>query len=197
MLEFVQEEVVDFAPFVDRFRCHAAAQRFSQIEQTLVASNANILFDFCHRHGLALVFRQGQMVDAILQRADGFQHRFLERMAHGHNFACRFHLRAESAVALFEFIERETRNFRDDVIQSRLESRIGSAGDRVLHFIQSQADSDLRRHLRNRITGRFTRQSRRTADARVHFDDVVVERVRIQRQLDITAAFDFQGTDDL
>ena len=67
---------------------------------------------------------------------------FLERAADGHRFAHAFHLRGERGVGLREFLEGETRNLGDDVINARLEARGGFARDVVLEFVEQVADGE-------------------------------------------------------
>ena len=58
---------------------------------------------------------------AGLERANALAQRFLKGAADGHHFADRFHLRGERGVAAGKFFELPLGNFRDDVIDARLE----------------------------------------------------------------------------
>ena len=109
-----------------------------------------------------------------------------------HDFAGRFHLRTEFAIRQIEFFKRPARNFNDDVVKRRFKRRFRFAGNGVFDFTERFAERHFRRHFRNRIAGRFGRERRRAAHARIDFDDIVLIRMRIERVLHIAAAFDFQ-----
>ena len=70
----------------------------------------------------------------------------LERAANGHRFADAFHLRGERGIGLREFLEGETRNLGDDIINARLEARGRLARDVVLEFVEQVADGEFGRN---------------------------------------------------
>ena len=77
-----------------------------------------------------------QAAAANLQRAQTFLQAFLERAANSHRFAHALHLRRQRRVGLREFLEGETRNFGDDVINGRLEL---AGVSRVMSFLSSSS----------------------------------------------------------
>src|SRR5438045_7924993 len=64
-----------------------------------------------------------------VKRANAFHQRFFERAADRHNFADRFHLRAEVFVSSGEFLELPFGNFDHDVVERRLEAGWRLAGN--------------------------------------------------------------------
>ena len=67
-----------------------------------------------------------------LQRAQAFLQAFPERAPDGHRLAHAFHLRGQRRVGLREFLEGKPRNFRDDVVNARIEARGGLVGWTIL-----------------------------------------------------------------
>ena len=137
------------------------------------------------------------MVDvahARLQRTNRLQQRLLHRAADRHHLARGLHLRTQLVRGVRELVEREARHLRHHVVQRRLERR-RRVGDADL--VEGQTHGDLRTHARNRVARSLRRQRRRTRHARVHLDQVVLERERVQRELHVAAALDLQCPDDL
>ena len=87
---------------------------------------------------------------AGVKRANAFHQRFFERPADGHDFADRFHLRAEVFVSSGEFLELPLGNFYDHVVKRGLETRWSLARDVVGNLVERVTDGQLRRNLRNR-----------------------------------------------
>ncbi len=114
-----------------------------------------------------------------------------------HHLAGRLHLGPQRAVGGREFVERPARDLGDHVVQRRLERGRGFAGDRVGQFVEAESNRDLGRNARDRVAGSLGGQRRRAAHARVHLDHPVLERIRVQGQLDVAAPGDVQGVDDL
>ncbi len=159
-----------------------------------------------------------QRPSADLEAAHGFLQRRLEAAVDRHHLARRLHLRADLAVAEGELVERPARDFDHAVVQRRLERRRRALRHRVGYLVQPFADRDLGRDARDRVARRLRCQRRAARHARVDLDDVVGRRVeavarlrlrtvrpgprhdvgtRRQCELNIAAAFDAQGADDL
>ena len=113
-----------------------------------------------------------------------------------HHLAGRLHLRAQRPVRRGELIERPARDLDDAVVERRLEGRARLPGDGIRDFVQATSRRDLRGDPRDRISRRLRRQRRGAAHSRIHLDDVVPIRSRVQRKLDIAPAFDAQRPDD-
>ena len=131
---------------------------------------------------------------SALQRPDRFEQALLKGPAHAHGLSRRFHLGAQILIGIGKFVEGKTGHLGDDIVQSRFE-----AGGRIgqLYFIQRQANADPGRDCGNRIAGGFGGQGRGTGNSGVDFDQVILERSGIQRELDVAAAFHPQGPDQL
>ena len=93
-----------------------------------------------------------------------------------------------------ELIEGEAGQLCDDVVQFGLESSIGVGN---LDLFQAHAHSDLCSDTGDGVAGSLGSQSGRTGNAGVDLDQVVLRGVRIQCELDVTAAFDLQLGDEL
>ena len=102
--------------------------------------------------------------------------------------AHRLHRGGQSSVGTGELLESEPRSLDDDVVERRLEASRGFLGDVVDDLVERVADGKLGRHLRDRVTGRLRRQSRRAGDTRVHLDDDQAAVLRVHRELDVAAA---------
>ena len=95
---------------------------------------------------------------------------FLEASANGHDFTNRLHLEAEAGVSPMEFIEVETRNFYDYVIQGRLKECAGCLGNRVFEFIQVKTDGQFGCDFRNWVSCCFGGQGGTSTYPWVDFD---------------------------
>ncbi len=125
----------------------------------------------------------------VLEAAQRLLQRFLEGPPDGHGFADRFHLRAETRLGLGKLLEGEARHLGHDVVDGRLERRgRGAAGNLVLQLIEGVADGELRRHARNRETGRFRGECRRARHPRIHLDDDQPAVAGIDGELHVGAA---------
>ena len=92
-------------------------------------------------------------------------------------------------IGLGKLIKWEACDLGDDVVNRRFKGS-RRVGDR--NFIQRQADRNLAGNARDREAGRFGSQRRGTGNPRVDFNDIVIERKRIKRKLDVATAFNFQ-----
>ena len=89
------------------------------------------------------------------------------------------------------------RDFANDVVERRFEAGGRALGDVVFQLVQAVSEAQFRRDEGQRITGRFGRQRRRTAQPGVHLDHAVVFRVRVEGVLHIAFADDPDVPDDL
>ena len=131
---------------MDFFQREARAERVCHKEHTFGAGVRQFAADF--RFVFAARIETAQ---ARFQAAQGFLETFLNGAAHRHHFAHRFHLRGQAVVCGGEFFKRKTRDFSYHIVDGRLERRgRAAAGDVVAQLVQRKADSQFRRHLRNR-----------------------------------------------
>ena len=191
VLEFFEEEHVDFRVVVYQHQVDAAADELRYGVQTVVGAGADVFQQAVGRP--AVEFPVVDVADARFQRAYRLEQRFLHRTAHGHHFARGFHLRPQHVRRVRELVEREAGYLGHHVVERGLERSRG-VGD--ADFVQRQPHRYLGAHPRNRVTRSFRRQGRRARHARVHFDQIVLERQRVQGELHVAAPLDFQLADD-
>ena len=191
VFEFFEEEHIDFCSIVNHTEVNAKADELSNGIETVVGSSADI---FEKASSVPIIkFFVVDVAYTSFERAHSFEKRFFESAANAHNFACSLHLSAESVLGSSKFVEWETSYFSNYVVESRFE-RSRSICD--LDFVEAEANGDFRTYASDRVTAGFRSKGRRTAYARVYFDEVVVERVRVESKLNVATAFDFQFAND-
>ena len=196
VLVAVQEPGVDHGDVVNLVDGHdAAAQCLADDQQTLVVDLSNTGLDFLIRPSLEL--GHDKAVQLHLNAADGLHHRLLKGRCNRHDLTGRLHLGAERVVCVNELIKRPARELGDNIVEGRLEASVGLAGDRVHDLVQTVADCDLSGNLCDRETGRLGCQRGRTGNTGVYLDNCVLERVRVQCVLYVTATLDAQLGDDV
>ena len=104
----------------------------------------------------------------FFQGADGLEQTLLPRSADAHDFARGLHARTQSLVCLGKLIERPARELTDDVIQSRLETRVSLAGNAVYDFVEVIAYRNKRGDFRDGITRSFACKRGRTRNSGVY-----------------------------
>ena len=150
------------------------------------------------RHGelggerLVIDFLVGTIADEAeafdLQAAQGLLQALLEGAADRHGLADGFHLRGERFVGTGEFLEGETRDLGDDVVDGGLERGGRVARDVVFQLIERVADGELRGDLCDGEAGGLRRERGAAADARIHLDDDHAARVGMHGELDVGPA---------
>jgi hypothetical protein len=114
----VQEPLVNRGDFVQFRDSHAAFQSLVHHEQPRIGDSVE------HFANLRITVirepRQVEVREPEFRTADGFENRRLETVGDCHDFARRFHLRAELVSSVHELVERPFREFHGDVVQSRL-----------------------------------------------------------------------------
>ena len=191
VLELLQEEHVDLGVVVDERQVDAVANQLRNGVEAVVGTLLDVGQHLVVRHRVELLVVD--VADARLERAHSFEQALLHRAAHRHHLARGFHLRAEFVRRVGELVEGETRHLRHHVVERRLE-RGGSVGQPDL--VERQPHGHLGRNAGDRIAARLRRQRRRARHTGVDLDQVVFERQRVERELHVTTAFDFERTDD-
>ena len=165
------------------FAAHAALESFEEPVKAVRAGHVEL---FAQERGRDFGGRAPR--GARLERADALAERFLECAADGHHFADRFHLRGERGIGAREFLELPLRNFRDHVVDGRLEARRRLARDVVGNFVERHADGELGGDFRDREAGGLARERGAARDARIHFDHGHAAGFGIDGELDVRAA---------
>src|SRR5437762_10411087 len=88
-----------------------------------------------------------------LETAQCFLQRFLERAPDRHRLADTLHPRRQRCVRLRKFLERETRDLYDAIINGWLEAGWRFARDVVFNFIECVTDGEFGRDFCNREAG--------------------------------------------
>ena len=133
----------------------------------------------------------------LLEGADGLHEAALEVVRDRHHLTGCLHLGTEGVLCSDELIERKTRHLDDAVVEHRLEGCVGLTGNGVLDLIEGVAQCDLRGYLRDRVTGCLRCEGGGSGYTRVYLDDAVLEALRIQGILYVTAAGDTELGDDV
>ena len=171
-----EEPAVNFGELEDVLDGEAGAQGVADEEDAFGIRHAQLADDDIAREDVAVAIDFGadapgfavaaQAAAADFEGAEALLQAFLERAADAHGFADGFHLRVERRVGLREFLEGEARDFHDDVINARLETRGGFARDVVLEFVEQVADGEVRREIRIQRQGAMAR-SRKEKSSRL------------------------------
>ena len=66
-----------------------------------------------------------------------------------------------------------------------------------MNFVQRHADADLRGHTGDRVAAGLGSERGRPRHAGVDFDEIILERLRVERELHVAAALDLERADDL
>src|SRR5260221_3459396 len=196
--ELPQEPRIDVRDLVQMLDGPAAADRAEHVPHAAVARNGQLL----PQRAIVFVVHAGrteqQAAAPELQRPDPLHERFLERAADRHRLADRLHLRRQRAIGLRELLEVPARNLDDDVVDRRLEGRGSEPRDVVRDLVQVVAKSELCGNLRDRETGGFRRERRRSRHARIHLDHGHSAVRRVHGELDVrSAGLDADLADDL
>ena len=115
-------------------------------------------------------------------------HRFLEGAADGHGLADGFHRGGQNGVGGREFLEGETWDLGDDVVDGRLEGGGRLAGDVVADLVERVADGELGGDFSDRETSGLGGEGGGTGDAGIHLDDDHASGLRVGGELDVRAA---------
>ena len=98
--------------------------------------------------------------EARFHRAERLLQAFFKGAPDGHGFADGFHRGRKPGVRSREFFKGEARDLGDDIVDRRLETCRGDAGNVVCQLVQRVADSQFRRDLGNREAGCLRGQCR-------------------------------------
>ena len=160
------------------------------------------VIDYSKLSGQFLIIQMGEIIGhqtvyMLLQGTDGFHQGAFKVIADAHDFAGCFHLSSQCSLGTDKFIERQTRDLDNAIVQHRLETCIGFACDGIFDLVQGVAQCDLCGNFCNRVAGCFGCQCRGTGYTRVYFDYAVFEAFRVQGILYVAAAGDAKLADDV
>ena len=122
------------------------------------------------------------------QGTHGLLEGLLETAPDRHRLTDRFHRGGQHGRAATEFLERESRNLGDDVINGWFKTRRCLTCDVVEDFVEGVANGQARRNLGDGEAGGFAGERRRSTDPRVHLNHDHIAIGGIDRELNIAAA---------
>ena len=138
--------------------------------------------------------RHMQMIYADLQRPDSFQQAFLKGAPDTHDFAGSFHLGTQRIVGICELIKWKPGHLGDYIVQRRLKG-CRCVGDRNL--VQRHAHGNFGADSGDGIAAGLGCKCGGAGHTRIDFNQIVLEALRVQRKLYVTAALDLQCPNDL
>jgi len=136
-----------------------------------------------------------ESLDADVEHAERLLEHLREGAADGHHFPDALHLAADARSGLLELAEVPAGRLEHQVVERRLEERLGDARDGVLQVRKGVPEPEFRRHVGEGISGRLAGERRRTGEPGVHLDDPVVHSRRAQRELHVALAHDAEVLD--
>ena len=193
----VEEPRVDLGGFKELLQRRTTSDRLLNLDETPLGANRRRL-DKCA--GLLAARSLAIPVElhaALVDRAQGLLQGLGVGTSDCHGLAHGLHRGGERRVGSGELLEGETRNLDNDIVECRLERGRGRTRDVVRNLIERVAGGQPSGDLRNREARRLRGQSRGARDTGVHLDDDDAASLRVDRELDITAAgVDADGADD-
>ena len=181
------EPGVDARRLVDLFHAHAGQQGLAQGEDAARMGLAQAGHDLGQGRQLAAEV-EAQAGGADLHGTQALLQGFLEGAADAHGLAHALHGGGQLVLGAGEFFKGEARDLDHAVVDGRLETGRGLAGDVVAQFVQGIADGQLGGQLGDGETGGLGGQGRGTRHARVHLDDHHLAIVGIDAELHVAAA---------
>ncbi len=133
---------------------------------------------------------------ADFKRADGFLQGLFVVLADAHHFADRAHLGAEPVLDALELFESPAREFHDHVIAAGGVFVQRSLAP-VRNLVHGQAACEQGRDKGDREPRGLGGERRRAGRARIDLDDCHPTGFGVMRELDVGAADDFDGLDDV
>ena len=132
-----------------------------------------------------------------LERPDRLKEALLHGAPDAHDLSCRFHLCGKGVIDLAgvrpgKFVKGETGHLGDDIIKRWFKTgrRVGEHD-----LIQGHTDADLGGNPGDGIAAGLGGKGRGARHAGIHFDQIILERLWIQRKLHIAAALNLQCPD--
>ena len=113
-----------------------------------------------------------QMANANLQGAHRLKQALLHGATYAHHLAGGLHLGVQRIVGIGEFVKGEPGDLGDHIVQSRLK---GSGGVGNRNLVQMHTHGNLGADPGNGIAAGLGSQSRGTADAGVHLNEIILE----------------------
>ena len=155
--ELTEEPGVNLGQVENLLLGKTSEQRIAQEERALRirASEAGANLGKVSVGIVAVLTPATEAPSADFQRAEGLLEGLLEGTPDGHRFTDGLHSGRERGVGADKLLESETRDFRDDVVDGRLEAGRGRLRDIVLELVERVANGELGGDLSDREPGRL------------------------------------------
>ena len=160
LLEMAEEPRVDLGGVENLLKRPAVHEGGLQPENALGVRDLELAGDLVAGRRVRILFVEAEAPTAGFERAQAFLHGLLEGAADRHRLADGFHRGGENRIRSREFLEGETRDFRDHVVDGRLERSRRDAGDVVRQLVERVADGELRGDLGDREIRWLSRRAR-------------------------------------
>ena len=192
VVDFLQEQEVYLRAVIDARKVDAEAQELGDCVNAVVGGTADVVQQLLCAP--VVEFLLVDVAAAVLQRAHSLEDALLKSAAYAHHFAGSLHLGAELVGGFRELVEGETGHLRHHVVDCRLAAGGGSG---YHNLVQGEAHGYFRGHAGDGEAAGLRGERRRTGHPRIYFDEVVLERERVECELHVAAAFDAQRPDEL
>ena len=151
--QLIEEPRVDFVGIVKFINGHATAERFTHMEQPFRSGDRRTCNEInsCYVRVVFLGRVAVQTEPSLLKRTKTLLKRFRKSAADGHRFAHGLHASSEHTTGTGKFLERPSGDFRDDVVDDRLETGICSFGDVVRNLVERVTHGELGGDLGDRV----------------------------------------------
>ena len=177
------------------FHSLCPAEKLRDGKDAVLPAFPDIIHDFTGIH--AVKFGVVQMHMAGFQGTDSLEQALLHGAPDAHDLSCRFHLCGKGVIDLAgvwpgKFVKGETGHLGDDIIKRWFKTgrRVGEHD-----LIQGHTDADLGGNPGDGIAAGLGGKGRGARHAGIHFDQIILERLWIQRKLHIAAALNLQCPD--
>ena len=195
LAHLLHEVRLDAGALEDLLVGRSLPDRLVHLEVALGVGNGEKLQKLVERL-LVEVLRKAEPRTTALERANRLLESLLVGLADRHDLADGLHLRAELVLDGAELLERPACELENDVVAVRrvlLERSVAPVGN----LVHRHASGELRRDERDREAGRLRGERRGARGAGVDLDDDNAAGLRVVRELDVRAADDADGLDNL
>ncbi len=192
IFQFVKKPFVDFGQLIQSVHRIILLQSLRKIENALIGGSTQFFVQLIGKQ----IFVADKTMHALLNHAQPFLEHFLKSAPDGHDFTHRFHAAAQFTRDTVKFCQIPTRNFADNIIESRLKKGRRNLRNRIFQFGKPVTQSQFGSNKSQRISGCLGSESRRTAETGIHLNHPIIFRCRIESILHIALANDSDVAND-
>ena len=118
VFESFKEDIRDHGDLVYLFDADAPSQKLGYGVHVVIPEFGNVIHELVAAHAVKLL--KVQVAYARLERPYGLEEALREVGAYSHDLSGRLHLRTQHIRGIAEFVERESRELGNDVVEARL-----------------------------------------------------------------------------